>query len=58
MVRFLRQGLVFLAVAITLYALAMLVLARVRFQGYPPVYRPGSSLIRSSRSSTPLPITM
>ena len=42
MVRFLRQGLVFLAVAITLYALAMLVLARVRFQVYPLIYRTGS----------------
>lgn len=40
--RFLRQGLIFLAVAMALYASAMLVLARVRFQGHPLIYRTGS----------------
>ena len=42
MVRLLRQGLVFLAVAIALYALAMFVLARVNFHGHPLIYRTGS----------------
>ncbi|MCC7501225.1 MAG: hypothetical protein IT229_01765 [Flavobacteriales bacterium] len=40
--RFLRQGLFFLAVVVAFYALAMLALARIRFQGHPLVYRTGS----------------
>ncbi|MBK8614343.1 MAG: hypothetical protein IPN85_12875 [Flavobacteriales bacterium] len=40
--RFLRQGLVFLAVAMALYAVAMLVLARVDLHGHPLIYRTGS----------------